>query len=62
MRQPHQLSGDRDERFAIDLVHPFRLAFEIAHDPIPRDKSGGIDKRRATAIRITEAIDCRRRG
>ena len=53
----HQLSGDRDEQFAIDLVQPFRLVFEVAHDPIPRDEFGGIDKRRVTAIRIIEVID-----
>ena len=52
-----QLSGDRDEQFAIDLVHPFRLVFEVAHDPIPRDKFGGIDKRRVTAITLKEVID-----
>ena len=59
MLRCHQLSGDRDEQFAIDLVHPFRLVFEVAHDPIPRDKFGGIDKERVTAIRIMEVIDCR---
>ena len=53
----HQLSGDRDEQFAIDLVHPFRLVFEVEHNPIPRDKFGGIDKGRVTAIRIKEVIN-----
>ena len=57
MLRCHQLSGDRDEQFAVDLVHPFRLVFEVAHDPIPRDKFGGIDKERVTAIRIMEVID-----
>ena len=53
----HQLSGDRDEQYAIDLVQPFRLVFEVAHEPISLDKSGGIDKRRVTAIRVMEVID-----
>ena len=53
----HQLSGDRDEQFAVDLVHPFRLVFEVAHDPIPRDEFGGVDKLRVTAIMIMEVID-----
>ena len=53
----HQLSGDRDEQFAVDLVHPFRLVFEVAHEPIPRDKFGGIDRERVIAIRIMEVID-----
>ena len=57
MLRCHQLSGDRDEQFAIDLVQPYRLVFEVAHDPIPRDKFGGIDKERVTAIRIMEVID-----
>ena len=29
----HQLSGDRDEQFAVDLVHPHRLVFEPNHEP-----------------------------
>ena len=53
----HQLSGDRDEQFAVDLVHPYRLVFEVAHDPIPRDEFGGVDKLRVTAIMIMEVID-----
>lgn len=53
----HQLSGDRDEEFAIDIVHPFRLVFEVAHDPIPRDEFGGVDKERVTAIRFLEVTD-----
>ena len=53
----HQLKADRDEQFALDLVHPFRLVFEVDHDPIPRDKFGGIDRERVTEIRIMEVID-----
>ena len=53
----HQLRQDRDEQFAIDLVHPFRLVFEVAHYPIPRDKHGGIDKEQVLAIMIVDVID-----
>lgn len=35
----HQLKADRDEQFAIDPVHPFLLAFEAGHDPIPGTNS-----------------------
>lgn len=58
----HQLSGDRDEQFAIDLVHPFRPAFKVAHNPIPPDDFGGIDKKRMTAKKVMEVADCRLRG
>lgn len=34
--RPHPLSGDRKGQFALDLVHPQRLVFEPANDPIPR--------------------------
>jgi proteic killer suppression protein len=34
--RPHPLSGDRKGQFALDLVHPQRVVFEPAHDPIPR--------------------------
>lgn len=53
----HQLTGDRDEQFAIDLVQPYRLVFEVEHDPIPRDEFGGIDRKRVTAIIIIAVTD-----
>lgn len=53
----HQLRGDRDEQFAVDLVHPQRLVFETNHDPIPRKEDGGIDLEQVTAIMITDVID-----
>lgn len=53
----HQLAGGRDERFAVDLVHPHRLVFEPGHDPVPRKADGGIDLARVTAIEVTEVID-----
>jgi proteic killer suppression protein len=53
----HQLRADRDEQFAVDLVHPHRLVFEANHDPLPRKDDGGIDVERVTAITIIEVID-----
>jgi plasmid maintenance system killer protein len=53
----HQLRGDRDEQFAVDLVHPHRLVFEANHDPVPRKEDGGIDVKQVTAITITDVID-----
>ena len=53
----HQLSGDRDEQFAVDLVHPHRLVFEPNHEPLPRKDDGGIDTEQVTAITILDVID-----
>ncbi len=53
----HQLRGDRDEQFAVDLVHPYRLVFEADHDPLPRKEDGGIDVERVSAITIIDVID-----
>ena len=53
----HQLRGDRDEQFAVDLVHPYRLVFELNHQPYPRKEDGGIDTDHVTAITIIEVID-----
>jgi toxin HigB-1 len=53
----HQLRGDRDEQFAVDLVHPHRFVFEANHDPLPRKDDGGIDVEQVTAITIIDVID-----
>ncbi len=53
----HQLRGDRDEQFAVDLIHPRRLVFEPGHQPVPRRADGGIDTHRVTAITILEVVD-----
>ena len=51
------LTEDRDEQYAVDLVHPKRLIFEVNHDPIPRNEDGGIDLTKVTAITIVEVVD-----
>ena len=53
----HQLSGDRKDHFAVDLVHPFRLVFRPDHDPIPERDDGGIDLEAVSVIEIVEVID-----
>ncbi len=53
----HQLRGDRDEQYAVNLVYPYRLIFEPNHNPIPRKEDGGIDAKKVSAITIIEVID-----
>ena len=48
----HQLTSNRDEQYAVYLVHPYRLVFEPDHDPLPRREDGGIDLERVTAITV----------
>ena len=53
----HQLTDNRDEQYAVDLVHPYRLVFKPNHDPLPRREDGGLDPDRVTAITVIEVID-----
>lgn len=53
----HQLKGDRDEQFAVDLVHPYRLVFEPNHDPVPWTADGGMDLEQVTAITVLGVVD-----
>ena len=53
----HRLRGDRDDQYAVDLVHPYRLVFELGHAPLPRTEDGGIDAEQVTAIVIVEVTD-----
>lgn len=53
----HLLRGDRKGRYAVDLVHPYRLVFEPSHEPVPRDADGGIDTGQVTAITIVAIVD-----
>lgn len=58
----HELSGNRKGEFAVDLVHPHRLVFVPANDPVPFRRDGGIDTSRVTAITIIEVVDYHHRG
>lgn len=53
----HQLSADRDEQFSCDLDGPYRLIFEIAHDPPPRKPDGGFDLHAVTRIALVDIVD-----
>lgn len=49
---PHPLKGDRLGQFALDLAGGWRLVFESANDPIPRNLDASIDWSRVTIISI----------
>jgi proteic killer suppression protein len=53
----HQLSENRNNQFAVDLKHPYRLIFCANHDELPLKDDGGIDLVRVTAITIIEVKD-----
>lgn len=53
----HELTGDLKGCLALDLVHPYRLLFEAAHDPIPVNQDGGLDWSLVTEIRIIRIED-----
>ena len=53
----HQLAGNRDEQYAVNIDRQYRLVFVPDHDPIPRRPDGGVDTDRVTAVVITEVID-----
>lgn len=53
----HQLSADKNEQFSADLDGPYRLIFEVANDPIPRSRDGGIALSDVTRVLIIEIVD-----
>ena len=53
----HQLKGNRDEQFTVDLTHNYRLVFIPNHDPVPRKEDGGVNLERITAIIIDKVED-----
>ena len=48
----HQLTGNLDGLFAVDLVHPDRLVFAPDHDPVPQLSGGGVDWSKVTKIEV----------
>jgi proteic killer suppression protein len=52
----HRLKGDREEQFAVDLVHPWRLIFKPL-DPVPVLESGEVDLSKVTEIVILSVED-----
>lgn len=53
----HKLKGNKSNKFACDLKHPFRLIFEPNNDPIPTDHNGNIIYSKVTKIKILEITD-----
>ncbi|WP_062077207.1 type II toxin-antitoxin system RelE/ParE family toxin [Demequina globuliformis] len=53
----HQLVGNRDEQFSLDLKHPLRLIVEVADDPVPRLADNGIDRQQVTRLAFVEITD-----
>lgn len=53
----HEYFGKEAGIFSVDLVHPFRLLFIPAENPIPRCKDGGIDREKITDIEIIKIKD-----
>ena len=53
----HALKGKRAGQQAVDLVHPHRLVFAPAHDPLPERADGGLDEERVTAIEVMAVVD-----
>ncbi len=50
----HQLKGNRDEQFAVDIGRSYRLIFKPNDVSIPRKSDGGIDIKKMTAITVLE--------
>jgi toxin HigB-1 len=53
----HELTQDRKGQLAVDLVHPRRLVFQPAHDPVPTKSDGGLDWSKITEVVILEVVD-----
>ena len=53
----HELTGDRDGQFSLDLDHPYRLIIEPDHDPVPEKEDGGMDWNEVTSVEIVEITD-----
>ncbi len=53
----HELTGNRAGQFSVDLVHPYRLLFIPADEPLPVLDGGGVDRSRVTEIEIVAIAD-----
>ena len=48
----HELIGDKDGVFSLDLIHPYRLLVVPANDPVHLKPDGGIDLTKVTIVMI----------
>jgi proteic killer suppression protein len=53
----HELGGNRTGQFSVDLVHPYRLLFIPAENPVPTREDGGVDLNLVVAVQIIEIED-----
>ena len=56
----HQHTRKKSQKkavFTVDLIHPLRLVFEVAHDPEPQLPGGGVDWLQVTKILIKGVDD-----
>ena len=53
----HELKGDMAGKLSLDLIHPDRLVFEPANDPLPTKPDGGLDWSKVTAVHIVDILD-----
>ncbi len=51
----HPLTGNRKGEWAVDISGNHRIIFQVDHDPIPEDETGGINRVLVTDIRIISA-------
>ncbi len=53
----HPLTGNRAGHLSVDLVHPHRLLFIPANNPIPELDDGGLDWSKVTEVEIVGIVD-----
>ena len=53
VRRCHQLSGDREDCFAMDDKQPFRFVF-MPTPPVPRKEDGGIDCGKVVSVVVVD--------
>lgn len=53
----HELTGNRNGLFSVDLGHPYRLLFIQNNEPTPVKDDGGLDKTHINKIKIIEIED-----
>lgn len=53
----HELTGNLKGSLALDLVHPDRLVFRPANDPLPQKPDWGLEWTQVTAVEITDIGD-----
>ena len=53
----HELTGNRNGEFALDVGQPYRLIFVPDHNPLPTKPDGGLDLRQVTAIIVLDVED-----